>query len=215
MVAYLYDLDALGNARLITHAPVTWLGTAAGEPHCRRGLPATAYDVPAGHSLTLVVDTVDPLYYDENSGESITIAGGSYIDVPVQSRLGRRRIGPRVDEAVGGMFAGGRLEGPPGPAFGGAVVVRDRGPGGEAPGDLGSSDRRRVGKPDSRPVPDLVGTRSGRAALGSRRASPSRPSVRPGMPARSTVESGGQVGVGRVEPGCGPGKARNQVGEDG
>ena len=25
-------------------------------------LSATAYDVPAGHSLTLVVDTADPLY---------------------------------------------------------------------------------------------------------------------------------------------------------
>jgi len=48
-------------------------------------LSATAYDVPAGHSLTLVVDTVDPLYYDANAaGRTITIAGGSYVDVPVR-----------------------------------------------------------------------------------------------------------------------------------
>ena len=48
-------------------------------------MPATAYDVPAGHALALVVDTVDPLYFDENApnGE-ITMAGGSYLDVPVR-----------------------------------------------------------------------------------------------------------------------------------
>jgi hypothetical protein len=48
-------------------------------------LTAAAYDVPAGHSLTLVVDTVDPLYYDANaSGGSITVAGGSYLDLPTR-----------------------------------------------------------------------------------------------------------------------------------
>ena len=85
LVAYLYDLDALGNARLITHAPATWLGTAAGAARLDVALPATAYDVPAGHSLTLVVDTVDPLYYDENApGDSITITDGSAIDIPLK-----------------------------------------------------------------------------------------------------------------------------------
>ena len=48
-------------------------------------LPATAYDLPAGHSLTLVIDTVDPLYYDENApNKSVTIGGGSYVDVPLR-----------------------------------------------------------------------------------------------------------------------------------
>jgi hypothetical protein len=56
-VAYLYDLDRLGNAGLITHAPVTWLGTGSGDRGVDVALPATAYDLPAGHSLTLVVDT--------------------------------------------------------------------------------------------------------------------------------------------------------------
>ncbi|MFG2039979.1 CocE/NonD family hydrolase [Dactylosporangium sp. NPDC048998] len=85
VIAYLYDLDALGNAKLITHAPVTWLGTAAGSRAVDVALSATAYDVPAGHSLTLVVDTVDPLYYDANAlGGSVTIAGGSYVDVPIR-----------------------------------------------------------------------------------------------------------------------------------
>ncbi|WP_327011354.1 prolyl oligopeptidase family serine peptidase [Dactylosporangium sp. NBC_01737] len=85
VVAYLYDLDNLGNAKLITHAPVTWLGTAGGNRSVDVALSATAYDVPAGHSLTLVVDTVDPLYYDANApGGSVTVAGGSYVDVPLR-----------------------------------------------------------------------------------------------------------------------------------
>ncbi|GID19871.1 hypothetical protein Aab01nite_34610 [Paractinoplanes abujensis] len=80
-VAYLYDLDNLGTARLITHAPVTWSGTTEVD----LALSAAAYDVPAGHSLTLVVDTVDPLYYDANDpGRRITVTGGSYLDVPTR-----------------------------------------------------------------------------------------------------------------------------------
>ncbi|GID26057.1 CocE/NonD family hydrolase [Paractinoplanes brasiliensis] len=80
-VVYLYDLDNLGAARLITHSPVTWSGTNEVD----LALSAAAYDVPAGHSLTLVVDTVDPLYYDSNApGRQITITGGSYLDVPTR-----------------------------------------------------------------------------------------------------------------------------------
>ncbi|MFF5296365.1 CocE/NonD family hydrolase [Paractinoplanes globisporus] len=85
LVAYLYDLDNLGGAALITHAPVTWLSGAAGNRTVDLALTATDYDVPAGHSLTLVVDTVDPLYYDANaSGRTITITGGSYVDIPLK-----------------------------------------------------------------------------------------------------------------------------------
>ena len=84
VVAYLYDLDRLGNAKLITHQPVSWSG-AAGDRSLDLELSATAYDLPAGHSLTLVVDTVDPLYYDENAfGRTVTITGGSYLDLPVR-----------------------------------------------------------------------------------------------------------------------------------
>ncbi len=85
VVAYLYDLDAVGNAGLITHAPVSWLGATGGDRGVDVALPATAFDLPAGHSLTLVVDTVDPLYYDENAPNgSVTIGGGSYLDVPLK-----------------------------------------------------------------------------------------------------------------------------------
>jgi len=47
-------------------------------------LSAVNYDVPAGHSLTLVIDTVDPLYYDANDAGTITVAGGSYLDLPTK-----------------------------------------------------------------------------------------------------------------------------------
>lgn len=84
-MAYLYDLDALGNAGLITHAPTTWLGPGGGDRSVDLALPATAFDLPAGHSLTLVVDTVDPLYYDENApDDTVTIGGGSYLDLPLK-----------------------------------------------------------------------------------------------------------------------------------
>ncbi|MEV6600999.1 CocE/NonD family hydrolase [Actinoplanes sp. NPDC051346] len=84
VVAYLYDLDPLGGAGLITHSPTTWLDTKGGARTVDLNLSATAYDLPAGHSLTLVIDTVDGLYYDENEPrKSVTVAGGSYLDVPL------------------------------------------------------------------------------------------------------------------------------------
>jgi len=84
VVAYLYDLDLIGTAKLITHAPATWLDTETGDRDIDIALSATAFDLPAGHSLTLVLDTVDPLYYDENAAQdSITVAGGSYLDIPL------------------------------------------------------------------------------------------------------------------------------------
>ncbi|HEY0530849.1 MAG TPA: CocE/NonD family hydrolase [Actinoplanes sp.] len=81
VIAYLYDLDPLGTARLITHEPVTW---TSGSGAVDFDLSAAAYDVPAGDSLTLVVDSADPLYYDANNGGTISIGGGSYVDVPVE-----------------------------------------------------------------------------------------------------------------------------------
>ncbi|MFI5845443.1 CocE/NonD family hydrolase [Catenuloplanes sp. NPDC051500] len=81
LVAYLYDLDLLGTAKLISHAPVTW-DSAVGAVDV--DLFATSYDVPAGHSLTLVVDSEDPLYLDANvNGTSVALAAGSYLDVPL------------------------------------------------------------------------------------------------------------------------------------
>jgi predicted acyl esterase len=84
VVAYLYDVDALGTGRLVTHAPMTWTG-AGREVSLDVALPATSYDVPAGHRLALVVDTVDPLYADAGRlGAPLTFAGPSWLDLPVR-----------------------------------------------------------------------------------------------------------------------------------
>ena len=60
-----YDVDWTGTGRLVAHA--------------------TAYDVPAGHSLAVVLDTADPLYLDANRPATpITVAGSSWLDVPMR-----------------------------------------------------------------------------------------------------------------------------------
>jgi predicted acyl esterase len=60
VVAYLYDVNKIGAAKLITH------GVFSGRPSVNSqisfDLVATAYDVPQGHKLALVVDTQDSLY---------------------------------------------------------------------------------------------------------------------------------------------------------
>ncbi|MFE3525389.1 CocE/NonD family hydrolase [Streptomyces sp. NPDC059161] len=62
-VAYLFDVNALGIARIITHAPYT---VRDGDPDAPVtvdiALQATGYDVRAGHRLMLVLDSVDPFY---------------------------------------------------------------------------------------------------------------------------------------------------------
>ncbi|MFC4066246.1 alpha/beta fold hydrolase [Actinoplanes subglobosus] len=81
LIAYLYDLDALGFGKLFSHAPTTWRGyaTTVDLP-----LQVTAYDVPPGHRLALVVDGKDPLYADANQRDSrVTIGGGSWLRIPL------------------------------------------------------------------------------------------------------------------------------------
>lgn len=61
--AYLYDVDALGVARLVSHAPYTFTGVAAGTPvEVDMLMPAAAWDVAPGHRLALVVDGGDHRY---------------------------------------------------------------------------------------------------------------------------------------------------------
>ncbi len=81
LIGYLYDTDALGFGRLIAHAPVTWLASTNALDVT---LPATAYDVPAGHRLSLVLDSVDPLYLGANQNNAkVTFTGASWLDVPL------------------------------------------------------------------------------------------------------------------------------------
>ena len=63
LVAYLYDMDRLGNARLITHGVKTLPAIRYGEKlDFNFDLVTTAYDIPAGHKLVIAIDTKDPQY---------------------------------------------------------------------------------------------------------------------------------------------------------
>ncbi|MFF6960544.1 CocE/NonD family hydrolase [Streptomyces sp. NPDC008317] len=92
VIAYLYDVDALGTGKLVAHAPYTWIGKTPGKAFGTDiALQATAYDVPAGHRLALVVDTVDPLYIGENPafatvGFSSPAGDPSTLSVPFDDR---------------------------------------------------------------------------------------------------------------------------------
>ncbi|MET9678469.1 CocE/NonD family hydrolase [Streptomyces sp. NPDC006482] len=91
-VAYLYDVGPLGVGKLISNAPYTFHGKTAGQAFpVDLELFSTAYDVPAGHRLALVVDTVDPLYIEHNpSGAQLTFsspsADPSYVSVPLREK---------------------------------------------------------------------------------------------------------------------------------
>ncbi|MGW1163675.1 alpha/beta fold hydrolase [Streptomyces sp. NPDC002519] len=92
LVAYLYDVGPLGLGKLVSNAPYTWHGLTPGKPFgVDLELFSTAYDVPAGHRLALVVDTVDPLYIEHNpSGAQLTFsspaADPSYVSVPLREQ---------------------------------------------------------------------------------------------------------------------------------
>ncbi|MEU1105768.1 CocE/NonD family hydrolase [Streptomyces tibetensis] len=92
LVAYLYDVGPLGLGKLVTHAPYTFHGRTPAKPFgVDLELYSTAYDVPAGHRLALVVDTVDPLYIEHNpSGAQLTFSSPandpSYVSVPLREQ---------------------------------------------------------------------------------------------------------------------------------
>lgn len=93
-VAYLYDVGPAGHAKLVTNAPFTFHDET---PYRAFGvdleLGSTAYDVPAGHRLALVVDGVDPLYIDHNpDGAELSFTSPaddpSTLSVPVRDGRG-------------------------------------------------------------------------------------------------------------------------------
>ncbi|WP_326587122.1 CocE/NonD family hydrolase [Streptomyces sp. NBC_01294] len=91
-VAYLYDVGPLGIGKLVSNAPYTFHGKTPGQPFgVDLELFSTAYDVPAGHRLALVVDTVDPLYIEHNpTGAQLTFSSPrtdpSYVSVPLREQ---------------------------------------------------------------------------------------------------------------------------------
>ncbi|MGW6904794.1 CocE/NonD family hydrolase [Streptomyces sp. NPDC054940] len=92
LVAYLYDVGPLGLGKLVSNAPYTFHGRTPGKPFSvDLELHSTAYDVPAGHRLALVVDTVDPLYIEHNpSGARLTFSSPandpSYVSIPLREQ---------------------------------------------------------------------------------------------------------------------------------
>jgi predicted acyl esterase len=92
LVAYLYDVGPLGLGKLVSHAPYTFHGQTPGKPiGVDLELFSTAYDVPAGHRLALVVDTVDPLYIEHNpTGARLTFSSPpndpSYVSIPLREQ---------------------------------------------------------------------------------------------------------------------------------
>ncbi|MEU3571554.1 alpha/beta fold hydrolase [Kitasatospora sp. NPDC036755] len=75
LVAYLFDVDPDGNARIITHEPYTVLGLTPGEEvTVDWQLQPVAYDVPDGHRVALVVNSRDQLYaFTGEEGSTTTI----------------------------------------------------------------------------------------------------------------------------------------------
>ncbi|MGR8007314.1 alpha/beta fold hydrolase [Streptomyces hypolithicus] len=92
LVAYLYDVGPLGLGKLVSNAPYTFHDRTPGKPFpVDLELYSTAYDVPAGHRLALVFDTVDPLYIEHNpSGAQLTFSSPesdpSYVSVPMRDK---------------------------------------------------------------------------------------------------------------------------------
>lgn len=85
LIAYLYDVAPDGMCTLLSWQPDTLLDLSPSVPH---GVDVTlepvVHDVPAGHHLTLVVDTVDPLYRDATKlGSTVGFTGESYLDIPL------------------------------------------------------------------------------------------------------------------------------------
>ncbi len=63
LVAYLYDVNEYGTGSLLTHGVYGAYDKTAGQTAAvDMELSATAYDLPAGHRLAIVIDTADPLY---------------------------------------------------------------------------------------------------------------------------------------------------------
>ncbi|MFI6148616.1 CocE/NonD family hydrolase [Streptomyces sp. NPDC051109] len=75
-VAYLYDVDPLGIARLISHAPYSFAGVGPGTPVTADvQMPAMAWNVAQGHHLAVVLDGADHRYTSVSPiGSSLTFS---------------------------------------------------------------------------------------------------------------------------------------------
>lgn len=72
---YLFDVSPTGDASLITHQPYSLKDVPPGSTHnASIDLQSVAWDVPAGHRVSVVVDTMDPRYWSRSTvGSKVTI----------------------------------------------------------------------------------------------------------------------------------------------
>lgn len=76
--AYLYDVNWLDDGSLISYVPYSYSGATPGKPlTISVPMQYAAYDVPAGDSLGLVIDTKDPLFLDQDQAGSTLAFSGS------------------------------------------------------------------------------------------------------------------------------------------
>lgn len=69
VVAYLYSVSPSGFAQLITHGVTTFANTNTSEfEKVKISFFATAFNIPAGNRLGLVIDTKDEIYAERNQG---------------------------------------------------------------------------------------------------------------------------------------------------
>ncbi|MEU7281600.1 alpha/beta fold hydrolase [Streptomyces sp. NPDC045431] len=86
LFAYLYEVEPLGVGRLISHVPFTFRDRVPGVPFTvELEMGATAYDVPAGNRISLVVDTTDPLYRQHNPPGARMSLAPSHLTLPLRS----------------------------------------------------------------------------------------------------------------------------------
>ncbi len=90
LFAYLYRMDALGIASLITHAPYSLRDVTPGRAVTLDwSLQAAAAEIPAGQRLVLVIDTRDTRYTDASDGGGMVtftspVATPSVLNVPLR-----------------------------------------------------------------------------------------------------------------------------------
>ena len=87
---YLYDTNGT-DGYLISHRPYSWTNATPGKTmQLDVPLQPTAYDLPAGHTLSVAVTSGDPAYGNENpSGASIKIGSTSAFPAGVTVSLGK------------------------------------------------------------------------------------------------------------------------------
>ncbi len=90
IMLYLYDTNGT-DGYLISHRPYSWTNATPGKTmQLDVPLQPTAYDLPAGHTLSVAVTSGDPAYGNENpSGASIKIGSTSAFPAGVTVSLGK------------------------------------------------------------------------------------------------------------------------------